>query len=385
MNCPSLNSHRCTRHVQHRARWLAAVSAIAIAIASCGGTDSADTALLPAATSPAETTARETAAAADVTTATSATTPPAGSVKTAGSLITEPPDTTPDPDATRTVTHLLGEVEVPATPERIAVLGRRGTLPILLDLGFKPVGAIDASFLFGNPFHPLIMDRATAAGVEPIPFAADGPNLEAVALLQPDLIIGNLREFEAVAAQLQQIAPVIALQWDFANPISNVHKVADLMGVPDAADALVADFEADLAAASEASDTVGSVSIAGFFGASDLRVYRGSNTLGQLVVDLGGQLVPTEQQLPLGNDPGVNYISQENLEVFSGERLISFVNHGSELRGAYDDQIQSPLVQALPAFQNDQVLEVDPQLVFGSAGIEGLRVVVGQLVQFFTS
>lgn len=291
-----------------------------------------------------------------------------------------------DPDATRTVSHLLGESEVPVNPQRIAVLGRRGTLPILLDLGFEPVGAIDASFLFGDPFHPLIMDEAGEAGVEPIPFAADGPNLEEVALLQPDLIIGNLREYEAVAEQLQQIAPVIALQWNFIDPIANVRNVASLMGVPDEAEELIADYEAQLAAAAAATTDVGTVSIAGFFSPDDLRVYRDLNTLGQIVARLGGELVPTEEQLPLGPDVGVTYISEENIDVLSGESLITFVNLDPETRAAYDEEIaRNPLVQALPGFQNDRVLEVDPQLVFGSAGLQGLRVVLDQLVTFFAN
>lgn len=354
--------------------------------ACAGASDSADATTPPATTPVVE---------AEVTAPPAETTPPTEPAADAADA-EEPADTTEssvadssDIDsgsaATRTVTHLLGESEVPVEPERIAVLGRRGTLPILLDLGFEPVGAVDASPLFGDPFHPLIMDRATAAGVEPIPFGADGPNLEAVALLQPDLIIGNLREYEAVAIELQQIAPVIALEWDFVDPVANVHNVAELMGVPDEADALVAGFEADLAAASGAATFDGTVSIAGFFGPDDLRVYRGGNVLGQLVTDFGGQLVPSDEQLPLGEDSGVSYISQENIDVLSGDRLISFVNLSSELRSAYEEQTENPLVQALPSFQNEQVLEIDPQLVFGSAGLEGLELVVSQLAEFFAS
>ncbi|MEM1333993.1 MAG: hypothetical protein AAGG08_11080, partial [Actinomycetota bacterium] len=149
---------------------------------------------------------------------------------------------------------------------------------------------------------------------------------------------------------------------------------------------LIGDFDAQLAAAADSVTDPGTVSIAGFFAPDDLRVYRETNTLGQLVLQLGGELVPTVEELPLGPDIGVTYVSEENLDVLSGEKLITFVNINPATRAAYDAEIErNALVQALPGFQNDQVLEIDPQLVFGSAGLQGLRVALDELAAFLAS
>lgn len=355
------NSHRFRRP----GRW-AAVAVGALLIASCSSNSSE----LPSGS------------------ATPDTAGPAGSVvevETAESPVIEPP--TNEPDAapqTRTVEHALGTSDIPVTPERIAVVGRRGTLPILLDLGFEPVGALDASFIFGQPFHPLVTERTDEIGVEPIARGDSGPNVEQVALLAPDLIIGNVRDFEQVQDELPQIAPVVGLRWDFADPLANVATIGGLMGVEDQAAALVADFDAEFATATEVTPSPGTVSIAGLFGVEDLRIYRSANLLGGLIVGFGGQIVPTDADLPLDPaDPEVNRVSLENIELLSGDRLISFVNFGSESREGYEEIVSSPLVRALPAFESGRVLEVDPQLVFGTAGVTGLRVVVSQLVDFF--
>ena len=42
-------------------------------------------------------------------------------------------------------------------------------------------------------------------------------------------------------------------------------------------------------------------------------------------------------------------------------------------------------MQALPAFPAGQVLEADPQLAFGAAGVTGITAMLEDLVEFFNS
>lgn len=287
--------------------------------------------------------------------------------------------------ATRTVEHELGTSEVPVDPQRIVVVDRRGSLAFLLELGFEPVGALDATWLFGEPFHPLIADAAEAAGVQPID-DTDGPNLEQIAALQPDLIIGNVRDMGETSEQLAELAPTIGLQWDFADPLANAVTIGEALGRPDEAAALVSAFEASLATAASETENPGTVSIIGLFAPDDIRVYREHNLYGQLTEQLGGQIVPTEAELAFDpEDNEVNFISMEEIGMAGGERIIALVNRSPEGVSAHQELVSGALVQALPAFQSGQVLEADPQLAFGAAGVGGIERMLEELMAFYNS
>jgi iron complex transport system substrate-binding protein len=288
--------------------------------------------------------------------------------------------------ATRTVEHALGTSEVPIDPQRVVVVDRRGSLAFMLDLGVEPIAALEAEWLFGEPFHPLIADAAEAAGVEPITSTDAGPNIEQVAALDPDLIIGNVRDMGETADELAQIAPTVGLEWNFAEPIANALVIGEALGLEDEAEALIADFETALDEAASDTADPGTVSIVALFAPDDLRIYREANLYGSMTTALGGQIVPIEEELPLDPEDGeVNYVSLEEIGLASGERLISFVNLASDSQDGYEAIKSESLVQALPGFQNDLVLEADPQLAFGAAGVTGLQAMLDQLVEFYNS
>lgn len=289
---------------------------------------------------------------------------------------------------TRTVEHAFGTTQVPANPQRIAVVGRRGLFAILLDLGFEPIAALDGSFYFGQPFHPLVADRAQELDVEPIEPADAGPNIEQVAALDPDLIIGASADFEQVASQLAQIAPTVGIEWDFVDPTTNVQAVGDVMGVGDEAAAQVEAFWADVDTVAADLPDPDTVSLSQAVSTEEMRIYTGNNLVGQLVEDFGGQVVP-EELPPDPLRPGLfTHVSFERVNLLSGDWLVFLVNTASEEAGgqeAYREALDNPLFQRLPAVQAGQVLEVDTQLVFGTAGLTGMREVLSQLETFFST
>lgn len=287
--------------------------------------------------------------------------------------------------ATRSVEHALGTSEVPADPQRIVVVDRRGTLAFMIELGFEPVGALEAEWLFGQPFHPLIADQAAAAGVEPID-GTDGPNLEQIAQLDPDLIIGNVRDMAETEDRLAQIAPTVGLTWDFVDPLSNAEAIGAALGVEDRAAELVADFDSAVEVAAGSTADPGTVSIVGLFAADDIRIYREHNLYGRLTTALGGQIVPSEAELAYDpEDNEVNYVSMEEIGLAAGDRTIALVNLAPEADAAYRELAANPLVQLLPGFAAGRVLEADPQLAFGAAGSTGIRAMLDQLVEFYNS
>ncbi|PLR79398.1 iron siderophore-binding protein [Bacillus sp. V3-13] len=106
-------------------------------------------------------------------------------------------------DTSYTVEHAMGSTTIEKTPKRVVILTNEGT-EALLALGVKPVGAVQS--WLGDPWYDHIkkdMDGAEVVGVE------HEVNLEKVAALKPDLIIGNKLRQEAVYSQLNAIAPTI--------------------------------------------------------------------------------------------------------------------------------------------------------------------------------
>ncbi len=123
--------------------------------------------------------------------------------------------------ATRTFTDSRGvEVEVPDRAERIvAVHDGNAALPTL-SLGLSLVGMP----MRGGEFDPNIAEFYDLEGVEPIGEVYQ-PNLETIATLSPDLIVGEAFEGEAtldpgVVEALEEIAPTVFM--DVFRPVGEV-------------------------------------------------------------------------------------------------------------------------------------------------------------------
>ncbi|PEZ80904.1 iron-siderophore ABC transporter substrate-binding protein [Bacillus sp. AFS017274] len=102
-----------------------------------------------------------------------------------------------------TVKHVMGETTIPENPKRVVVLTNEGT-EALLAMGVKPVGAVKS--WLGNPWYDHIKDDMD--GVEIVGTELE-VNLEKIAALKPDLIIGNKVRQEAVYDKLSAIAPTV--------------------------------------------------------------------------------------------------------------------------------------------------------------------------------
>lgn len=106
-------------------------------------------------------------------------------------------------DTSYTVEHAMGSTTLEKTPERVVILTNEGT-EALLALGVTPVGAVQS--WLGDPWYDHIkedMKDVEVVGVE------SEVNLEKIAALKPDLIIGNKLRQEAVYDQLKAIAPTV--------------------------------------------------------------------------------------------------------------------------------------------------------------------------------
>jgi iron complex transport system substrate-binding protein len=121
-------------------------------------------------------------------------------------------------EGTFTFEHVAGRTQVPVDPERIVTLQDQNALLPLLELGIEPVGS--AAQDNGDGTHRF--RRTEGFDTDGVAFVGPHlePNLEAVAALRPDLIVGT--EFNlGIYDQLSAIAPTVLIQI-FDRPLTEV-------------------------------------------------------------------------------------------------------------------------------------------------------------------
>ncbi|MEU5342592.1 MULTISPECIES: iron-siderophore ABC transporter substrate-binding protein [unclassified Streptomyces] len=103
----------------------------------------------------------------------------------------------------RTIEHAMGETELKARPERVVVLDV-GELDNVVSLGVKPVGWAPTEGSAGIPSY-LKKDAGGPKDIGTI----NALNLEAIAGLKPDLILGSELRAAKLYPQLSKIAPTV--------------------------------------------------------------------------------------------------------------------------------------------------------------------------------
>ncbi|WP_371831328.1 ABC transporter substrate-binding protein [Rhodococcoides kroppenstedtii] len=155
------------------------------------------------------------------------------------------------PDATRTVDHARGATEVPADPVRVITLE-----PVELDtavaLGVIPVGTSVLSEATGVPAYL----NPEAEQIPTVGTVAE-PRLEAIAALEPDLILGTDTRHGDFYDQLAAIAPTVFMASQSDPWQDNVRLVGRALGREDRAEEVLGDYTARCAEVAAAHDTAG--------------------------------------------------------------------------------------------------------------------------------
>ncbi|WP_084734233.1 ABC transporter substrate-binding protein [Rhodococcus sp. RD6.2] len=114
-----------------------------------------------------------------------------------------PTDEGAAPDEAYTVEHAMGSATLPSVPERVVVIDSPH-LDALVALGITPVGATESGAGEGFPSYLAGgLDGTTSVGT------TAEPDIEAIAGLAPDLIIGSKVRHEKIYDQLSAIAPTV--------------------------------------------------------------------------------------------------------------------------------------------------------------------------------
>ncbi|MFD5821788.1 ABC transporter substrate-binding protein [Nesterenkonia xinjiangensis] len=152
---------------------------------------------------------------------------------------------------TRTIDHARGETPVPDDPERIVVLE-----PVQLDtavaLGRAPVGAAVLDESTGAPEY-LGDDVADLTTVGTVP----EPDVERIAALEPDVILGTESRHSAIYDRLSDIAPTIFMETQADPWEENVKLIAETLGDAQGGRDLLADYRDRCEEIADEHDTAG--------------------------------------------------------------------------------------------------------------------------------
>jgi iron complex transport system substrate-binding protein len=269
-----------------------------------------------------------------------------------------------DSAQTRTVKHAMGTAEVPVHPKRVVVLDT-GELDDTLALGVKPVGAvrIDVS----QDFLSYLGDQTD--GIEMVGSIAE-PNLEAIAALEPDLILSSTVRHEAIYDQLQAIAPTV-LAPDLGDTWKqNFRLYADALNKKQQAEQMIAEYEqraAELGRELPKDATVGIVR----FLPGQIRLYSDLSFHGTILADMGVD-VPAPAR---GEDTFLELSPEQVTKADSDQLYVS--TYGPEQDTDKATVTTGPLWNTLDAVKQGNVHPLDDDLLSG-IGIQAAQQTLDQ-------
>jgi iron complex transport system substrate-binding protein len=266
---------------------------------------------------------------------------------------------------TRSFTASNGTFDIPVAPQRIVALNDQIVALPLYELGAPVVGAAGRTDADGNHFMRGGMDTL---GIDfsntDIKYVGgfNALDVEAIAALQPDLIIGGAYTDAAVAEQLQSVAPTLLINNNELGLIGTIKTFADITGKSGNFEARLARYEANVARTREWLENPQDISVAMTFvfpAGEEMWVYKHTGNLGaiaQVVRDLGFKEPAAIAALP---DNETNY-SRELIQDLDADFVLGFYRQQPDatpatVRAAYEN-FAPGWCQALTACQNDQFL-----------------------------
>jgi iron complex transport system substrate-binding protein len=289
-----------------------------------------------------------------------------GAADTDGS---DTPASSADASFPRTVAHAMGETEIPVEPERIVVLDT-GELDSALSLGVTPVGGVTTDVSAGFLGY-LAEGAADVAVVGTI----SEPNLEAIAALEPDLILSNKVRHEDLYDELSQIAPTVFAERVGAVWKENLALAAEALGREQQATEALEEYEQAAADLGESlGDAAGTTVSAVRFVDGAIRVYTPASFIGTVLADVG----LSQLELPTSEVPTFAELSAEELTRADAD-IVLFSSYGSSEDSGETAVLAGPLWPRLGAVQEGGALAVEDDVFFTGIGLTAASLIVDDL------
>jgi iron complex transport system substrate-binding protein len=255
-----------------------------------------------------------------------------------------------------TIKHAYGETTISAKPQRIATWGWANQDAVIA-LGEVPVGI--PYFGYGGDDNGALIwtkEAVAALGAEfptILPDTGREPPIEAIAALQPDLIVAAYSGIsEDQYKALSGIAPVVAFPetpWDTSWQ-DTITLTGEAMGKKAEAEALVTELEQFIVDETARYPELSGATFAAFTEWNgEINVYGNLDSRVQLLVDAGLVSAPSVAELAKGEDLYF-MLSFENFEQLTADALVTYFD----------------TAEAEAAFTGNAVLSLHPQAQAGA-------------------
>ncbi|GAA3412306.1 iron-siderophore ABC transporter substrate-binding protein [Paenibacillus hodogayensis] len=274
-----------------------------------------------------------------------------------------------------TVEHAMGKTDIPGTPKRIVVLTNEGTEAVL-SLGITPVGIVRAWGI--DPIYQHLNKQ-----LKDVPLLGDEnqPNLELIASLKPDLILGNKVRQEKIYSQLSAIAPTVLSERLSGDWKINYKLYAEALNLKEKGDANLAAFDkkaSDLKAA--LGDKVNTkVSIVRFNPGGIVRIYYNDTFSGVILKQVGLQRPSVQNKDKFSDDVG-----KERIPDMDGDVMFYFTYDDEKGGAAKAEQEwqQDGLWKNLEVVKKGKVHKVYDGIWNSSGGIISANLVLDELKKY---
>lgn len=276
----------------------------------------------------------------------------------------------PSPDG-RAIEHAMGVTDVPETIERL-VTGDTAALDAALALGIKPVG----STVHGD-FPDYLGDRI--AGIESVGDLSQ-PNLEKIAQLQPDLILGTKINLGGIYRRLSRIAPTILSEGSgrSGNWQSNLRLYADALGRSDTARELLQNYEQQVGQLKQELGDTGEIVVSVVItGQGRVGFYTANSFAGSILQDLGFN----RPAIQTNARRWAKMVSREDLDSLDGD--VIFLIHNQELADSLNRQefASDPIWSQLKAVEQGRIYEVNAEAWTVGRNILAARQILDDVAQ----
>ncbi len=266
----------------------------------------------------------------------------------------------------RTVTHANGTTEIQAKPQRVVVLDT-GELDAVLSLGITPVGipATEGANSVPSYLADQVKDAKTVGTIQEL-------NLEAIAALNPDLIIGSQLRADKLYGQLNEIAPTVfsirpGFPWK-----ENFLLAGEALGEETAAVSVLNDYQAKATALKDDVQGDPKISLMRFM-PEKIRLYANKSLIGVILNDAGFTR-PENQDI---EDLAVE-ISAENLAEGDSDWLF-YTSYGTPEATGEKAAVEGPLWGQLQAVKDGQAIRVNDDVWFLGLGPTGANQILDDL------
>nr|WP_203433150.1 iron-siderophore ABC transporter substrate-binding protein [Jiangella asiatica] len=276
-------------------------------------------------------------------------------------------------DFPRTITHHKGETEIESQPERVVALDN-SLVEAVVALERPLVGGI-SSYRDLTGFPEYLGDAvADTEEVGPL----ESPDLEAIALLEPDLIVSASVRHDALYDELSAIAPTVFVETTGPTWKDNIRLLAEALGTEDLADEVLTEYEtraAELGAAINEAAGDPTVSMVRFLD-GPTRLYANASFSGIVFQDMG-----LARPAPQDVDEFAVEIGEEEIRQADGDHIfVTMFSGGEESEERF---LRNPLWGQLAGVQAGNVHEVADEIWMTSVSVQGAHMMMDDMAEIF--